>query len=223
MSTAAGRRGPVCHGRQGVDTRTNRTKLVLYRCSGFCRPSLPLRAKMEVIRRNTDYALRIMVRLARDGHQGPWSTRRLAEAEGVSVQLAAKLLQRLGSAGLVTSRRGKQGGFALKGAPAQIALDEVIAAIQGPVLLSRCVAAEGVCALQSRCVICRRLRLFQRQLQATLAGTTLAQLAADAAPTAADGETVQIACRAGGRQGRVRATASEPAARSRTDRKMRAV
>jgi Rrf2 family protein len=141
---------------------------------------------MDVIRRNTDYALRMMVRLARGG-QDPWTSRRLAQEEGVSLQLAAKLLQRLVLGGLVVSRRGKTGGFRLAGPPEAIDLGQVIAAIQGPVLLSGCVASAGACPLQSRCAVCRKLGLVQRQLEQTLAGTTLAELAADAERAAAAG------------------------------------
>ena len=134
---------------------------------------------MDVIRRNTDYALRLMVHLARYVETGFLSSRRLAQEEGVSAQLASKLLQKLSAAGLVSSRQGKSGGFALSKHPAAITLAEVIAVIQGPVHLNRCLAAEGVCPRQSRCSICRRFRTLQDHVDETLAHISLADLVDD--------------------------------------------
>jgi Rrf2 family protein len=68
---------------------------------------------MDVIKRNTDYALRLMARLAWYDGGDAIPARRLAEEEGVSTQLASKLLQQLSGAGLVQSRMGKRGGFLL--------------------------------------------------------------------------------------------------------------
>lgn len=134
---------------------------------------------MDVIRRNTDYALRLMVHLARHVEAGSLSSRRLAQEEGVSAQLASKLLQKLSAAGLVSSRLGKSGGFALSKQPSAITLTEVIAVTQGPVHLNRCLAAEGVCPFQSRCSICRRLRTLQDHIDETLAHISLADLVDD--------------------------------------------
>lgn len=138
---------------------------------------------MEVIRRNTDYALRMLVRLARDAGRDTISARELAEAEGVPVQYAAKVLRQLSAAALVSSRMGKNGGFALKRTPADVTLAQVIQAIQGPVILNRCVAMEGVCPFQSKCSICKRLKELQTHVDATLAGATLAELAMDVRQT----------------------------------------
>jgi Rrf2 family protein len=134
---------------------------------------------MDVIRRNTDYALRLIVHLARHVEAGSVSSRRIAQEEGVSAQLASKLLQKLSAAGLVSSRLGKNGGFALSKPPSGISLAEVIAVIQGPVHLNRCLAAEGLCPHQSRCSICGRLRTLQGHVDETLAGISLADLVDD--------------------------------------------
>ena len=136
---------------------------------------------MDIIRRNTDYALRIMVHLARgrDGEAIP--ARRLAEAEGVPAQLASKLLQQLSGAGLVQSRMGKLGGFSLTKPAGEVNLDEMIAVIQGPVSFNRCAALENVCPNQNRCRICGKLRVLQAQVDETLASITLAELAGESA------------------------------------------
>ena len=50
---------------------------------------------MDILRRNTDYALRMAVNLARNSNEGPRSTRAVSGEEDVPYQLACKLMQRL--------------------------------------------------------------------------------------------------------------------------------
>ncbi len=135
---------------------------------------------MEVIRRNTDYALRMLVALARAGEREPQSARRLAATEQVAEQAAAKLLQRLTRAGLVASRAGRNGGFCLARQPAEISLAQVVAAIQGPIVLNRCLAARGHCPRQTHCAVRGRLHDLQEHIANVLERITLAALAVDA-------------------------------------------
>jgi len=68
---------------------------------------------MDVIRRNTDYAVRLAVHLAKHYGKEPISTRAAAAEEQVPYQLACKLMQKLNNANLVASCMGPRGGFVL--------------------------------------------------------------------------------------------------------------
>ncbi len=128
---------------------------------------------MDILRRNTDYALRAMVNLA--GHYGenPLSTREIAQSEDISYQLACKLMQRLNNAGLVNSSMGPNGGFVLSRKPVKINLAEIIVAIQGPLSLSRCLLGENVCQRQSSCPITVKLTKLQKNISDYLQSITL--------------------------------------------------
>jgi Rrf2 family protein len=73
---------------------------------------------MNVLRQNTDYALRVMVNLAGSYDRQLVPARLLADQEDISYQFASKILQQLHSAGLVDSRMGPKGGFSLSKPPA---------------------------------------------------------------------------------------------------------
>lgn len=132
---------------------------------------------MDILRRNTDYALRMMINLASHYEQEPISTRALAEQEDVPYQLACKLMQRLGKAGFTTSVMGARGGYSLARHPSKLSLLEVIEVIQGPIRLNRCLVSEKACARQKTCPVNPRLLQLQSQLRDYLGGITLCELA----------------------------------------------
>lgn len=131
---------------------------------------------MDVLRRNTDYALRAMVNLAKHYKKQSVSARQMAEQEGVSYQLACKLMQKLHNAGLVESCMGPKGGFRLSKKPSRISLLQIIAAIQGPIRLNRCLLGADACLLRPKCAISKKLEGLQNYIDSFLGGITLKEL-----------------------------------------------
>jgi Rrf2 family protein len=134
---------------------------------------------MDVLRRNTDYALRAMIHLARHWGDRPVSTRDLADSEDISYDLACKLLQTLAGVNLVRSRMGPTGGFELKKEPAKISIGEVIVSVQGPVILNRCLSGDFKCPLEERCPVNKRLFELQKYVDEFFNRVTLANLLED--------------------------------------------
>lgn len=81
-----------------------------------------------------DYACRVLAQIARLHGTGELAhVESLAEAEAVPANYLAQILSELREGGLITSRRGKQGGYALSRAPEQITLFEIVKLIEGEV------------------------------------------------------------------------------------------
>lgn len=131
---------------------------------------------MDILRRNTDYALRLMVNLARHHNNGAVSTRALAEEEEVSYQLACKLMQQLHAAGLVESSMGPKGGFRLRRGPAEISIREIIEAIQGPLRLNRCLLSHDACPRGDACPVRVKMGELQSQMDEYLGSVSLEEL-----------------------------------------------
>jgi Rrf2 family protein len=131
---------------------------------------------MDILRRNTDYALRAMVNLTRHYGEEPVSTRAISQTEDISYQLTCKLMQKLNNAGLVKSSMGPNGGFVLSRKPTQINLAEIIDAIQGPLSLSRCLLGKNVCKKQNGCPITAKLTNLQKNISDYLQSVTLDEL-----------------------------------------------
>ncbi|UCF43167.1 MAG: Rrf2 family transcriptional regulator [Planctomycetota bacterium] len=131
---------------------------------------------MDVLRRNTDYALRAMVNLARHYGRESVSTKQIASQENISYQLACKILQRLHNAKLVESCMGPKGGFRLSREPSKINLLELIRATQGPVQLNRCLLGVSECPRRPKCTVSNRLAELQRHIDGYLGAITLDEL-----------------------------------------------
>ncbi len=131
---------------------------------------------MDILRRNTDYALRVMVNMALQWRQGPISTKEMSNDMNVPYQLACKLMQRLHKAKLVKSVRGPNGGFELSKDPSRINLLKIIETIQGPVTFNRCLVDVSTCIRQPDCPVSRKLRGLQEYLVNSLSDITLNDL-----------------------------------------------
>ncbi|MGA2915239.1 MAG: Rrf2 family transcriptional regulator [Sedimentisphaerales bacterium] len=128
---------------------------------------------MDVIRRNTDYAMRLAAVLTQNYGKQPISARRLAETCDVSYELACKLLQKLSSAKLVKSSMGANGGFELARKPEKFSLYQVVSAVQGDVCLNRCVPQAKKCPNGQRCKTRKKLIALQRYIEEYFKNITL--------------------------------------------------
>ncbi|HYP15990.1 MAG TPA: Rrf2 family transcriptional regulator [Opitutus sp.] len=82
-----------------------------------------------------DYACRVLAELARlHGTAELAQSEHLARVEHVPPNFLAQILSELRNGGLITSRRGIQGGYALARPPEQISLYDIIMVIEGEVL-----------------------------------------------------------------------------------------
>lgn len=131
---------------------------------------------MDVIRRNTDYAMRLVVGLVKNYEKDPISARQLAKNYDVSYDLACKLLQKLSSAKLVKSSMGANGGFELANAPEKISLYQVIKAVQGNICLNRCVPDGKSCPNKPACRISKSLVDLQGYIEEYLKNIMLSEL-----------------------------------------------
>ncbi len=82
-----------------------------------------------------EYSCRVLAQLARLYESGRLAhIEELAEIEVVPANYLVQILNELRSSGLVISKRGKQGGYALSRSPNRIGLCEIVAAIDNELL-----------------------------------------------------------------------------------------
>jgi Rrf2 family protein len=133
---------------------------------------------MRLITKETDYAIRAVVNLAR--RPGAFtSSAEISAQEQIPLPFLRRILQRLLKAGLVVSREGIAGGVSLKPRPEGIQILDVMKVFQGEVELSKCMFRRRLCANRGACVLRQRIKEIERSLTAQFADITIADLRGD--------------------------------------------
>ena len=135
-----------------------------------------------------DYACRALLSLAlRDGGSGPTSVRDIAERTALPQPYLEQILLALKGAGLVRSKRGVGGGYVLARPAEQILLSDILAAVDGPIVLGDFGEphADGACDHEGQCVLLAIWKQSGEVMRHHLEGFTLASIAAVARGEAA--------------------------------------
>jgi len=130
---------------------------------------------MEIIRRNTDYAIRALVHLAINLGQVV-SAGEIAASQEVPIDFLQKILQKFVRQGLVQSHRGIQGGFSLSRDPSQVTVLEIVEIMQGKLVMNRCFLGKDGCPRAPKCALKQNWLDLEQQLVDSLAGITLQDL-----------------------------------------------
>jgi Rrf2 family cysteine metabolism transcriptional repressor len=133
---------------------------------------------MKLITKETDYAIRAVMRLAATGSYY-LSSRDIAEKEEIPLHFLRRILQTLIKAGLVESKEGVSGGVRLKARPERIHLSDVMHVFQGDIQLSECVFRKRICSNRDKCVIRRRIRTVEDMVAEQFGNITIADLLQD--------------------------------------------
>jgi Rrf2 family iron-sulfur cluster assembly transcriptional regulator len=110
------------------------------------------------ITQEADYAVRIIDFLAGTG--GRAGARKISESTGVTLRFTLKILRELAHAGVVRSYKGAAGGYELAAAPEKINLRQVIEAVDGPIVISRCLDSEEACSNVGDKKLCHYHKVF---------------------------------------------------------------
>jgi Rrf2 family protein len=93
-----------------------------------------------MLSKKAKYALRAVLALAKEHGHGPVLIAELAERERIPKKFLELILLDLKNEGLLQSKKGKGGGYALGKAPDKITVGQIIRALDGPIAPIPCVS-----------------------------------------------------------------------------------
>jgi len=133
------------------------------------------------------YAVTAMLDLALHANQGPVTLAAISGRQGISLSYLEQLFTRLRRNGLVSSTRGPGGGYLLSGDAADIAVADVVAAVDESVNATRCGGQEN-CQDGKRCLTHDLWTELSDQIFSFLSEISLAQLVEQGDTRDADAE-----------------------------------
>lgn len=126
------------------------------------------------------YGLRAVVELASRYGEGPVSLSAVAAEQGISEAYLEQLMRSLKAAGIVTTARGKSGGYLLTRAPESISVRAVLEALEGSTNVVDCVGSDAsVCENACTCSARPLFLKLQSRINAVLDETSIGELTED--------------------------------------------
>ena len=152
-----------------------------------------------LINRRTDYAIRVILGLAKYPPGTRLSSQQLSEEMLIPLPMLYSLLKELARARLIRTYPGAGGGVELAHAPEDITLWDVVAAVDRAPQISECVEHPGACPFAGACPVRKRWIRLQRLVRQELENVTFAELAQEAQQVAsASMERLQVEGRSTG-------------------------
>ena len=135
---------------------------------------------MMRINRRTDYAVRVILALAKQPACTRMSSQMIQEQMCIPRPFLNRIIAELSRGGLIVTYPGPSGGLELARAAGAINLRQIWEAVEGPLLISDCLAAPGECPLSGGCPVRCRWSRLQNLMLAELESITAQELAEDA-------------------------------------------
>src|SRR6185503_17773222 len=127
-----------------------------------------------------DYAVVLMTAAARRPVGARLSATEPAQATGVPLPTAQKLMGQLAGCGLLSSARGASGGFALSKPASQITLADIVEAVEGPIAMTVCSEGRSDCALDAHCRVKPHMGVVGNAVRGALGAVSLEVLSGPA-------------------------------------------
>ncbi|MFH1771733.1 MAG: Rrf2 family transcriptional regulator [Candidatus Omnitrophota bacterium] len=130
---------------------------------------------MKLIKRDTDYALKALMHLT--GLKKCASVSELNKVLKIPNAFLRRLLQVLAKEGILTSQKGKGGGFKLKKKSDKIRITDIIEIFQGKMNLIECFLGKSICPNIKTCPLRDKLITIEKSVVSQLEEITIASLA----------------------------------------------
>ena len=137
---------------------------------------------MFKINRQTDYAVRVVLALAKRGEGARLSSPDIQKEMLIPKSFMSRIVAQLAREGLINAFPGRDGGLSLPRPASQISLKDVVDVFEGPILLSECMQVKGEddCPFQSNCPVRSKWGRVQVAMLREMASITFEDLVNEA-------------------------------------------
>ena len=130
---------------------------------------------MKLVTKETDYAIRAVLYLARQPKRYV-SSREIAEKDHIPLRFLRRILAILKKNEVIDTKEGAVGGVRLKRKPEKLSLTHLITLFQGPIQLTECLFRKELCHNRENCVLRKRILEIERKVDDEFKQITIADL-----------------------------------------------
>jgi Rrf2 family protein len=130
---------------------------------------------MKLITRDTDYSIKALAYIAKNSGRPITITELVKELDSPK-PFMRKILQMLSAGGILSSRKGKNGGFELAKNTSDILLTDIMEIFQGKFKLSECLFKKGICPNLANCILKSKIEDIEATVEKSLKDITLYSL-----------------------------------------------
>jgi Rrf2 family protein len=130
-----------------------------------------------LISRTSQYAIQALIYISLKGANSPILSREVAEQLGVPSAYLAKIMQMLCKGGILSSYRGRLGGFSLRESPEKVNLMRVMLVTEGQDFSKDCVLGLKVCSDETACPMHEKWKPIKLEIITMLNNQNLSNLA----------------------------------------------
>ncbi len=126
-----------------------------------------------------DYAV-VILTIMTSSDDELMSAAKLSMMSRVPEPTVSKILKMLSKGGIIESTRGIHGGYALSVNPSEVTVEDIINAIDGPVLITQCAdGGDAVCSLGLECKMRGRWNEVNQAIRHALSSVSLRSIILD--------------------------------------------
>ena len=119
-----------------------------------------------ILSKRCTYGIRSLLQLVSVYPNGSLTIKTIAEKEEIPRKFLEQVMLQLNNAGLLHSKKGRDGGYALQKAPQAITLLSIIEVLDGALIFTECMEIKPKCRRAGMC----KLNVFAKETQAMLLG-----------------------------------------------------
>jgi Rrf2 family protein len=129
-----------------------------------------------IFSKKCEYGMQAVLYLAAQKPDFAITAERISQVLKIPKEFISKILQSLRESGIISSTKGKSGGFCLAKSPAEIKLIDVVEAIDGLEMFASCVLGFPECTPDSPCPVHHKWGALRTQALEMLTSETLDKL-----------------------------------------------
>ncbi len=132
-----------------------------------------------LLSKTSEYGIRAMLHLAGIGGNEYVSVKKISDTLDISFHFLTKIFQQLARAGLISSYRGPNGGVRLEQNAQNITVRDVVVALDGPDLFTKCVLGLPGCTEDRPCPLHNQWITSRAEIEIMLGKKSLEEVGQD--------------------------------------------